>query len=204
MKLAARIVWSIAQWPIGLAWWAYWILVRSTSKISISGAAPEGAAIFVNFHRHQPVLIPHHGESRRWMLVSPAPVLAPVARFCLLSGLRLVRGTSRDRGKQALDELVQVIGSGGSVTMAVDGPAGPVFEVKRGCVELAQRTGAPIIPVSYSSRRGRTLEWRWDHTLLPVPFDEIHLRYGTPVDTSGALESAVENVRAALAGLDTR
>ena len=194
-----RLLWRLAEWPIGLAWWAYASLVRVTSKVTISGAPPDGPAIFVNWHRYQSFLIPHHGAYQRWMLVSPAPALAPVARFCRLCGLNLVRGASGERGKQALEELSQGLGFGRSVTIAVDGPAGPVFQVKRGCADLALRTGAPIVPVNYRCGRGLTLGRRWDQTLLPTPFDRIVVRYGPPITSEAGAPELLEAVQRGLA-----
>jgi lysophospholipid acyltransferase (LPLAT)-like uncharacterized protein len=197
--MAVRILWRILEWPVALAWWLYGTLVRVTSRIRVEGRPPEGAAIFVNWHRYQPFLIVHHGRHRRWMLVSPAPPLIPIARFCRLCGLRLVRGTSGDRGKQALEEMAGVIARGDSVTIAVDGPAGPRLQAKRGCADLSLRTGAPIVPVWYECRRGGTLQWRWDHTLMPVPFDRIVIRYGQPIAPRGTAEELLETVSGALA-----
>ena len=193
-----RFFWHLLEWPIALSWWLYATLVRVTSRIRVEGTLPEGAAIFVNWHRYQPLLIAHHGSHRRWMLVSPAPPLIPIARFCRLCGLRLVRGTSGDRGKQALEEMAEVLGKGDSVTLAVDGPAGPRFQAKRGCADLSLRTGAPIVPVSYTCRRDRTLKWRWDHTLMPVLFDRIVIRYGAPVPPRESAEALLADVTTAL------
>jgi len=193
-----RIFWRVLEWPIALAWWAYATLVRVTSRVTVEGEPPQTAAIFVNWHRYQSFLIPHHGSFRRWMLVSPAPPLMPVARFCRLCGLKLVRGASRDRGKQALEELAAVIASGHSVTLAVDGPAGPRFQAKRGCADLSVRTGAPIVPVSYTCQRGGTLQWRWDHTLMPAPFDRIVILYGDPIAPQKDADELLLAVNAAL------
>lgn len=198
--MIVRLLWHLLEWPIGLGWYGYALLVRLTSKVTIDGAPPDGAAIFVNWHRYQYFLIPHHGTFHRSMLVSPAPQLSPVARFCRLCGLRLVRGASGDRGKQALEELTRVVAGGGAVTIAVDGPAGPVFRVKRGCADLAVRTGAPIIPVNYTCRRGIDLRWRWDKSYLPMPFDRIVVRYGTPISAEGReAEALLEVVQQGLA-----
>ncbi len=197
-RLFKRLIWGVLEWPIGLLWASYAWLVRVTSRVTVIGTPPSGAAVYVNWHRFQPFLIPHHGSHSRWMLVSPAPPLAPVARFCRLVGLNLVRGTSGDRGKQALEELVQVVRSGQSITIAVDGPAGPRFEVKRGCVDVASRTGAPIVPVAYSCRRGGTIEWRWDKSLMPAPFDHITIRYGTPILIDASSTDDLERVKNAL------
>lgn len=197
----ARLIWAVLQWPIAFTWHVYARLVRLTSKITVVGEIPTTAAIFVNWHRHQTFLIPHHGSHRRWMLVSPAPMLEPVARFCRLSGLQLIRGTSGDRGKQARAELCEIILAGGSITLAVDGPAGPAFQVKRGCADIALQTGAPIVPVCFRSIRGLTIGWRWDYTLLPVPFDHITIAYGRAI--GGSTESELlENVRKELTALD--
>jgi len=196
-----QLVWGVLQWPIALAWHLYATVVSRTSTVTVDGQIPGTAAIFVNWHRHQTFLIPHHGSFRRFMLVSPAPALAPVARFCRLSGLRLIRGRSGDRGKQAREELCALILSGASATLAVDGPAGPVFQVKRGCVDIALRTQAPIIPVCFRSARGVTLHWRWDRMRLPVPFDRITVVYGTPITGSSESE-LLENVRRDLMALE--
>lgn len=199
--MIARVVWNILEWPIALGWHAYASLVRLTSTVTVSGAVPNGATIFVNWHRYQPFLIPHHGAHHRCMLVSPAPALAPVARFCLLSGLQLIRGASGDRGKPAREELVNHVLSGGSITIAVDGPAGPAFQVKRGCADIALRTHAPIVPVRFRSARGFTIPGRWDQTLLPVPFDHISIVYGAAVTGSEEAE-LLQRVAEGLAAIE--
>lgn len=202
--MIARLVWRALEWPVALAWYVYAWVVRATSRVVVDGEPPAGAAIFVNWHRYQTFLIPHHGAFGRSMLVSPAPPLMPVARFCRLCGLQLVRGASGDRGKQALEEMTGVVAGGGGVTIAVDGPAGPRFRVKRGCADLAIRTGAPIVPVNFTSARGSDLEWRWDRMLLPLPFDRIIVRYGSPIVATGEEESTVAAVQAALEKLEAR
>lgn len=155
--MLARFLWRLVEWPIAITWHGYAWLVRYTSRVAVAGMPRDGSTIFVNWHRYQSFLIPHHGAHGRWMLVSPAPPLALVARFCRLSGLRLVRGASGERGRRALEELTEVLVAGGSVTIAVDGPAGPIFQVKRGCADLALRAGVPIVPVRFECRRGITL-----------------------------------------------
>ena len=197
----SSIFWYAIEWPVALGWHAYANLVRLTSKVSVSGDVPGGPAIFVNWHRYQAFLIPHHGSHRRCMLVSPVPALAPVARFCRLSGLRLIRGASGDRGQQAREELAKFVRSGGSVTLAVDGPAGPVFQPKHGCADIALRTGALIVPVRFRCRRDRTLEWRWDKMLVPVLFDRITIVYGAPITGSDEAE-LLEKVAKGLAELE--
>ncbi len=203
MKLVQRILWHALEWPIAIGWALLAWLIRSTAHIEIQGSEPDGAAVYVNWHRYQSFLIPYHGTHRRWMLVSPAPQLAPVARFCRLMGLKLVRGASGDRGKEAREELKELLRRGESVVLAVDGPRGPAFRAKRGCIELAQSAGVPIVPVSYGCSRAHEFNWRWDRTLLPFPFSTIHVKCGAGIVPVGTEEEALAAVEAQLNALES-
>ncbi len=113
-------------------------------------------------------------------------------------GVHLARGATGDGGRQALDELSHALRRGESVSIAVDGPRGPAYKPRRGCVLLAQQTGAPIVPVSYRCARGIESP-RWDRALFPTPFDRVVVRYGAPLDVSGLSESdALGRVEAAM------
>lgn len=200
--MIAKIVWYTLQWPIALAWSLYVRLVRATSRIEIDGEEPQGAAVFVNWHRYNSFLIAFHGSRRRWFLCSPAPQLQPVARYCLMMGLRLVRGASGDRGKEAREELKEILRRGEAVFIGVDGPRGPLFKPKKGCVELSQSTGAPIVPVNYTSTRAHEFPWRWDRMLVSLPFATIRIRYGAPLHPTGTEEESLAAVEAAINDLE--
>lgn len=193
-----RLLWSVLEWPIALVWMLTAKVIRSTSRIELDGLEPSGPAVYVNWHRYQSFLIAHHGSRRRWMLCSPAPQLEPVARYCRLMGLRLVRGASGERGKEAREELRQLLTRGESVVIAVDGPRGPVFEAKRGCVDLAKGAGVPIVPVAFRCTRGHEFRWRWDHMLMPLPFGAIRVVHGAPIDATGSDEEVLQRVNADL------
>lgn len=195
------ILWRVLEWPIALSWALFAWFITATSRIEASGEI-DGPAIFVNWHRYQSFLIAHHGERRRWMLVSPAPPLTPIARFCRLMGLRLVRGASGERGRAALDELKEVLRCGESVALAVDGPHGPRFRAKRGCVDLAKAAGVPIVPIAYRCSRAHEFRWRWDHMLMPLPFGRIEVVCGVPMAPSGSDEEVLARVETGLNALD--
>jgi lysophospholipid acyltransferase (LPLAT)-like uncharacterized protein len=199
-KLAS--FWNAISYPVGAFFWLWFFLVRASSRVVTTGegSTHRGSAIYVNWHQHLPFLIPHHGQYRRTMLVSQAPYMEPIAKWCRFSGLLLIRGASRDDGKVALDALVGRLREGGSIVLAVDGPAGPARESKRGCVELSRMTSAPIIPVSYTCKRGRPHPTRWDSSLRPRFFDLIEVRYGSPIliEPDLPLKQALARVDAAL------
>ena len=194
MRFLQRILWRTLEWPIALLWFSFLSLIRATSHVEDD--VPAGPAVFVNWHRYQSFLIGFHGAHHRWMLVSRAPQLAPVARFCRLTGLRLVRGASGDRGKEALEELKDLIRRGESVVIAVDGPRGPLFRAKKGCADLARATGVPIVPVAFRASRSHEFLWRWDRTLVPLPFARIRVAAGAPV-------TAVDDEQQTLAAVET-
>ncbi len=108
-------------------------------------------------------------------MVSAAPYMAPIARMSRLLGLQLARGASGSHGREALNLLDLALSRGESVELAVDGPAGPVFRAKPGCVDLALRSGAPIIAVAYRASRALETPGRWDHQVFPLPFSSIEV-----------------------------
>ena len=112
-------------------------------------------------------------------------------------GFDVVRGSSSRMGASALRELGEILASGRDVLITPDGPRGPVYELGPGIVFLAQRTGAPVIPVNmeYSSC------WRvksWDRFIIPKPFSKIRVIIGEPQQirsTSSDEEFEQERVR---------
>jgi hypothetical protein len=200
-----RPLWRLVAWPVGLYFATWYWLPRYTSRITVRGAAAShaGPAVYVHWHRHLPFLLGHNGERRRWLLISPAPYMETVLRGCRLFGLRMVRGTSGHGGQAALAQLQDVLARGESVIFAVDGPAGPPFEVKRGCVDLARAAGVPIVPMSFHSRHAREDTARWDRMLRPRLFDDITVVYGEPIAVSdGNVAGAQRRIAAALNALD--
>ena len=179
----ASWLWNFHDWPLAVLLAGYFLFVRWTSRVEITGEGAKfhGPAVYVNWHRHLPFLIAFHGRRRRFIMVSRAPHMAPIARWCRLMGLELVRGATGEGGRRALAQMKTLLENGESVVLAVDGPTGPAFQVKPGCIDLARDAGVPIIPVGYRSRGGKTLTGRWDEMRVPVPFDDIVIVLGEPI-----------------------
>ena len=94
-------------------------------------------------------------------------------------GYDVVRGSSSRLGASAILQLSQTLASGRDVVITPDGPRGPAYELGPGIVFLAQKSGAPVVPVNieYSSC------WRlksWDRFILPRPFAKVHVIIGSP------------------------
>jgi lysophospholipid acyltransferase (LPLAT)-like uncharacterized protein len=69
-----------------------------------------------------------------------------------------------------------------------DGPRGPRFKVQPGIITLAQKTGYPIVPISYSAKRLKVFA-SWDRFVMPYPFNEGQVIYGAPISVPWKLDA---------------
>ena len=103
-----------------------------------------------------------------------------IAQFIERSGYGTIRGSSSRKGVIALRQLVETLRADGNVLVTPDGPRGPVYQVSQGIIFLAQKSGAPIVPIhmEYSSA------WRlksWDRFMVPRPFAKLRAIFGAPI-----------------------
>ncbi|HEX5725911.1 MAG TPA: lysophospholipid acyltransferase family protein [Longimicrobiaceae bacterium] len=123
-----------------------------------------------HFHRHQGVvtLVSQHRDGEY------------ITRVVRRWGYTAVRGSSSRGGVEALRDLIRHLKRGRSLAITPDGPRGPFEKMKPGPVIMAQRSGAPIIPVVSGASRA----WyfgSWDRFLIPRPFARLQIAYGEPV-----------------------
>lgn len=96
------------------------------------------------------------------------------------SGYGTIRGSTSRKGVIALRQLVDALAADSNVLFTPDGPRGPVYEVSPGVIFVAQKSGAPIVPLhmEYSGC------WRlnsWDRFCVPRPFSKVRFILGPPV-----------------------
>jgi lysophospholipid acyltransferase (LPLAT)-like uncharacterized protein len=120
------------------------------------------------------------------------------ARILKRFGYGVVRGSSKRRGEKALLGLVDGLRKGKTIALAVDGPRGPLHEVKQGVTYLAGKLDKVIIPVSTSAKRFWIFEKMWDKYLLPVPFTQGVIVYGEPILVHGTSAEELESKRTEL------
>lgn len=98
-------------------------------------------------------------------------------------GYRMVRGSS---GKDSVKSLVQIIklikNEGYSLGTPLDGPKGPVYEVKPGMVYVAQKSGKQLILVGGAYSKKWVFSKTWDKFQLPKPFSKVVCVVGKPID----------------------
>ncbi|MEI7589734.1 MAG: lysophospholipid acyltransferase family protein [Deltaproteobacteria bacterium] len=94
-------------------------------------------------------------------------------------GARPIRGSSSYRGKEAMNALVDDFTYNNFALHALDGPTGPIGQVKSGIIRIAQKTGVPIFPIYVAIDRAWRLK-SWDRMLVPKPFAVITMYWGKP------------------------
>ena len=162
--------------------------VKATMRVHSEGVeyldaveAAGGRAILVFFHGRQFLLT-------GFLVGRKLTVLSSLSRDGELQtgvmtglGFEVVRGSASRGGARGLIGLKRKMDDGYHATFAVDGPKGPIHEVKPGAIYLAKKTGAPIIPLISSARPSHVLSGAWDLYLLPWPFSRGVVLFGPPI-----------------------
>ena len=113
------------------------------------------------------------------VLISPSRDGELVSRVLGHFNFETIRGSSSRQGAEALKKLEQAIQEGFDVGITPDGPRGPAREIKPGVIELARKTGAPIVPLTFAS--GRKIRFKsWDRFEFPLPFSRGFYLWGQP------------------------
>jgi lysophospholipid acyltransferase (LPLAT)-like uncharacterized protein len=178
-----------ARGLIVLGFWVYRLWAR-TLRLRV-----EDANGVVDFVRNRPVIFaiwhnrllmlprvfdPCFPTRQSYGLISASGDGDLIALFIERSGYGTIRGSSSRKGVIALRQLVETLAAGGNVLVTPDGPRGPVYQASHGIVFLAQKSGAPVIPIhmEYSS------SWRlksWDRFVVPRPFATLRAIFGAPI-----------------------
>ena len=117
-----------------------------------------------------------------------------MARVLNRWGYELIRGSTRKGGKAVVQKMTEVFQSAGIVAVTNDGPKGPPRIAKAGSTGLAIKYGVQIITITGSA----TKYWQmksWDRFMLPKPFGTIQMIVSQPLDVTGKLKTAEEEVQ---------
>ncbi len=126
-----------------------------------------------------------------------------IARIIKLHGYGVARGSSSRGASRALAEMIRCHRQGLDTGFAIDGPRGPRFVAKPGCVLLAKATGASILCFHFATRPRFTFRKSWDKTEFPLPFSRAAVFFAPPIAvpreaTESQMESKLKEVQAAL------
>ena len=123
-------------------------------------AAPHG--------RRMRVLISHHRDGR---------LISNTIRYF---GRETISGSSSHGALAATKEMLRALSQGDNISITPDGPRGPAQVAAKGVLRLAQLSGLPIIPITFSASRHKRLS-SWDRFMLALPFSTLALCGGQPI-----------------------
>jgi hypothetical protein len=162
----------------------YWLirLIGSTIRFDIRGSeyvSERQPQIFCFWHNRIP-LATYFWRHRRIVVMSSQSFDSEyIARFIQRFGYGAARGSSTRGGKAALIQMIRAVRGGRSAAFSIDGPRGPLYEVKPGALLLSARTGAALLPFSISLDRYWQLP-SWDRIQIPKPFARAVVIIGQP------------------------
>jgi lysophospholipid acyltransferase (LPLAT)-like uncharacterized protein len=192
--MRARIL-SLIGWAL-ISLWSRTLRIRYVNQEVPLRLKESGRNfIFAFWHGRQFLLFHTHEKSGIVIPASESRDGDIQAGILLRFGFEVVRGSSKRKGDRALLGLVDALRKGKTIALAVDGPRGPVREVKQGVTYLAGKLEKSIVPVITSARRFWVLTKTWDNYLLPKPFSECVVMYGDPLTVTGSAEEELERKR---------
>lgn len=184
----------LASWLIGV----YIRLVYATTRWTFVGrehfeaAAAKGHGVIFAFWHNRLLMfatIRRKTDRRAFMLISAHRDGEIIANAVKSFGIEFIRGSAADpkkpfknkNGAPALAQMLAVLKDGAIVGITPDGPRGPAMKAQSGVVKLSYLSGAPILPVAYSTSRARRLK-TWDRFFLALPFSRGYYVAGAPID----------------------
>ena len=146
-------------------------------------------AIFVTWHGRS--LLPANVFRNRgyWALISLSNDGEIQNVIFQKFGFQTIRGSTGRGGVRGALQMARQVKEGGVLAFTPDGPRGPTHKVQLGVILMAEKSGAPIIPLGISASR-RWLMKSWDQYMLPQPFSRAYFLVGEPIQVPPNLDEA--------------
>ena len=134
--------------------------------------------IYACFHQDDLSCLPYFAQKKIIILISQSKDGQILASAVEHMGYETVRGSSHRGGVAGLLALMKKCKEGYSLTIAVDGPKGPIYKVKEGITNISHKTSRPIVPVRAFVSRAKIFEKSWNKATLPSPFARVTIVIG--------------------------
>lgn len=174
-------------------------LIYRTMRVQVHNAERLEAAarggILVTWHGR--TLIPANLFRNRgyWALISLSRDGELQTAIFQRFGFQTVRGSTGRGGVRGALQMARKVREGGVLAFTPDGPRGPTHKVQAGVLLMAEKSGAPILPIGISTSR-RWLVKSWDSYLVPKPFARCYVLIGEPIYLPARLSAAEREVYA--------
>lgn len=151
----------------------------STIKFNYSSKRPSFPCIFAHFHQDEISLINTGKNSKYCVMTSYSKDGELMTNFLKQMGYSCVRGSSSKKGGSGFLAMLNFCKKNlSSAVLAVDGPRGPIYKVKKGVILLAIKTKYPIIALVASCNSYFQLKKAWNKAIIPKPFSTVNIMFG--------------------------
>lgn len=87
-------------------------------------------------------------------------------------GVGTIGGSTNNNARGAALNLMSSLQDNTSICIIPDGPRGPRMHLSMSPIYYAQKTGKPIIGMTYSTKNNKIIESAWDKMMIPYPFND--------------------------------
>lgn len=197
------------NWPVRLARrfrvlsWIVYVLARllyhtlRLHRENFANLTPSaGGAILVTWHGRS--FLPANAFRNRgyWALISLSRDGELQNYIFRRFGFQTVRGSTGRGGIKGALQMARRVKEGSILAFTPDGPRGPTHKVQLGVILMAEKSGAPIVPIGVSASR-RWLMKSWDSYMIPKPFARAYFLVGEPIQVPPNLDEAGREAYAA-------
>jgi hypothetical protein len=132
--------------------------------------------LFAVWHQASFVMFYLYRNKRACVITTPevkGKILGKVAEWMGYINITLPLDSDKFDAARGFARMLKTIRAGHDAVIAVDGPKGPLYDIKPGVYFLSEKAGVPIITVGVRADRKLTLFWRWDKYFIPLPFSKV-------------------------------
>jgi len=157
--------------------------IREMGRVDLKPLPP--GKLYAHWHGDE-LLMLKMGQFRKMAVMASRSRDGEVMKWVLkFLGFQVVRGSSSKGGAGGLKGLIDCVEKTNChSSLAVDGPRGPIYEVKPGILALAQKTGRPIVPTAGAAQWRFVFPKAWNQCYFPLPFSRCVVIYGEPISVS--------------------
>lgn len=181
---------------------AFWLgnILQASLRITIAANPAyqnDKPYLFAFWHGKQllPVLQLVHHKTPKVALVSPSRDGALLEYWLKKLHYDIIRGSSRDGNVRSAVAMLQKLKAGYSVGFGVDGPIGPIYQVKPGITYMAQKSNVPIVPLGSAFANKWIFEKAWDRYQIPKPFTHAGYYIGEPFVVEKGMNLEKANIK---------
>lgn len=151
-------------------------------KENAEGISPtSGGSILVTWHGRS--LIPAWllRDKGCWALISLSKDGEIQNNIFQRFGFQTIRGSTGRGGVRGALQAARKVKEGGVLAFTPDGPRGPSHKVQLGVILMAEKSGAPIVPIGCSAGGRWLFKKSWDSYMIPKPFTKAYYLVGDPI-----------------------